>query len=273
MLASACASGCLGLTGVGDYVIGDPPGGDAGDASTAGDATTSTFDGGFVDATPTTSDAAVGDGPTGDGASCPADAGPDFCSPFTQCGCASGQVCIVEYTMFSCGPPGALADGEACTLSGCLAGSGCVPFILPSASLPLTVPGVCERWCHGDADCPSGAGWSCVQLDSEAFGSCLKSCDPLSPTSCSAGQSCMFADATHTACVATSNRADGASCSDDDLACAPTLVCDHDGASGAATCRPLCDTGASLPCPAGRSCVRDADFLVAYGSKTIGICR
>jgi len=123
-----------------------------------------------------------------------ADAQTTPCDPVTQAACAAGEKCtyIIEQTtptilgQTACAPDGSVAVGGACTrdangVDDCLKGAYC------SGDL-------CTALCSTSPDsCPTTAKctpFSALFDDRANVGLCVPQCDPLSPTSCGAGESC-----------------------------------------------------------------------------------
>jgi len=200
-----------------------------------------------------------------------------------QCGCASGQNCLVVDT--SSGATGCVAAGSIPSFGGGCSGSGAGQCGIGAAC----VGGVCTPICKNAGDCGGGYN-TCAQVNNSSgtaipgFTVCSRTCDPVSPQSsaspyaaCGASTNCLPASDHGSFCIApVGSGTQGSDCTTasapDQSKCAASYACistDPFGFTG--TCFKMCHVGSNVDCPSGKTCGSFGTKLYA-GPTEIGYC-
>jgi hypothetical protein len=173
------------------------------------------------------------------------------CDPVAQTGCPGGEKCSLVGNDLQCVLPGTGAAGDGC--QAIIGGDSCAPgLICASAGGASTCVQFCDRVC-GE---PCGPGARCnTRLGDSGEWGCgplPAACDLLAQDCAGAGEACYLLEPKTgtTGCVPAGSLPEGAACTTQDE-CGRGLVCLASQAGGLTVCVPLCDTGATSPCPAG----------------------
>jgi hypothetical protein len=248
-----------------------PVGGDAGaDGDADADATRRDDAGADADADADTTRWETGDddGDAGtdrpDTTGCIAELG-GACNVVEQCGCGSGQRCVLGSYAEECVTAGTLPEGASCAYSDdCAAGKMCLPG--------LDEEPVCMQFCYDDGDCPTGRPCLLPLMDGAGYMVCAPpgdGCDPFTATGCSSGDACMvMPGGPDTAyCLPAGVVPPGGDCSYD--GCAVGAGCYAVDAYGTPACWQYCDLGGTGP---DCSAVPGATCQDALGAWPVGIC-
>jgi hypothetical protein len=256
--AGTGAGGSTGGSGAGGSTGGTGAGGSTGGTG-AGGSTGGTGAGGSTGGT--------GAGGTGGGNCTPPVAG-GACDTSPQCGCNSGQACVVVNQ--TTGSTGCVAAGSVQPAQNCSSGSTCIAGY-------DCVGQACKKYCDSATDC--GGGQDCVQVSvTDSSGNstpipsmkvCTTGCALENPGAvCGSGLNCYQASQTSSAtdCGPAGTGTGASGCSQTDpTTCAPGYVCLTDN-----SCAHWCRVGMS-DCPTG-SCANLQTPPVING-VTYGICQ
>jgi hypothetical protein len=199
-----------------------------------------------------------------------ADAGTDcepshaVCDILPQCGCPSGERCVVGPEGRRCVTNGTLPHGSECSAEEDCAAGTCWDFVART----------CRQYCSADDQCAAGGpGSRCalnVTIGSEQLRICTVDCDPLSGTGCPNGIQCnadsYLGSPCWTDCNAQSTPGtEGAECMEHlPYECAVGTACEGD------RCRRYCVVGES--CDGAGHCVPRGEDSCIVGTTEFGIC-
>jgi hypothetical protein len=208
----------------------------------------------------------------GTGGTCTPPVSGGACDTSPQCGCASGQACVVVTAstgVTGCVAAGSVGAAQACSGSDCSAGYDCVG-------------GACKKYCDTAADCSSGQDCEQVTYTDSSGNSanipgmkvCSTGCNLVDPsTVCGSGLTCyqvsQTSSATDCGTAGTGTGTNGCS-STNPTGCAPGYLCVYDSSNNY-SCAHWCRVGSTGDCTTG-SCA-NLQTPVVINNVTYGICQ
>jgi hypothetical protein len=217
-----------------------------------------------------------GPGPIRDPSVCQPELG-GSCNAVFQCGCGSGERCIVSgtgdgsgHSKELCVPEGTDPIDATCTIAGdrCAAGLQCYGGSAASRS--------CMQFCYDERDCP--ASRECefridgvTRADGGGYRLCgppRVDCDPFTNAGCDADRACVLVPGEGLGtCDPAGTAGAGESC--DTGGCRPGHGCYRVGEDPGNRCYAFCRLGGGAP---DCSAVPGASCVGGLGSDTVGIC-